>query len=91
MGGASNTSPTQQSQHQATQRESYGFLFAFMDAWKRQTGIRKLLNIILIFVSVGTYLGILLIEALFHYRKLNNGESQPFNGDPGQRVFIISP
>lgn len=61
------------------QGQSYGLVFAFVDSWKYQRPLRHLLNIGLIFVSFGTYLGVLLIEGLIHYRNLNNGNSVPYD------------
>lgn len=59
--------------------DSYGLVFAFIDSWKYQKPLRHLLNIGLIFFSAGTYLGVLLIEGLIHYRNLNNGDSVPYD------------
>lgn len=66
---------------------SYGFLFAFVDSWKRQKRLRHLLNVLLIFVSFGTYLVVLFIEGLIHYHNLNSGKSEPYGGRPGQKVW----
>jgi hypothetical protein len=63
----------------AAQQQSYGLVFSFIDSWKYQRPLRHLVNIALIFVSFGTYLGILLVEGLIHYRNLNNGDSQPYD------------
>lgn len=67
-------------------KESYGFVFAFIDSWKYQNMLRHLLNIILIFASAGTYLFILVVEGLIHYRNLNNGDSEPYDEDK-QKVW----
>jgi hypothetical protein len=60
-------------------QQSYGLIFSIIDSWKYQKAIRHLINIALITVSVGTYLVVLLIEGLIHYRNLNNGNSEPYD------------
>ena len=61
--------------------DSYGFVFAFIDSWKYQRPVRHLINLVFVFVSFGTYLAILAVEGLIHYRNLNNGDSVPYSED----------
>ena len=85
-----HTQQTQASHGQPAQQpagtQSYGLVFAMIDSWKYQKAIRHLLNAILALSTVGTYLVILLIEGLIHYRNLNNGDSQPYD-ESKQKVW----
>ncbi|MFB6070076.1 MAG: zinc ribbon domain-containing protein [Halanaeroarchaeum sp.] len=69
------------------QNQDVGFIFAFVDSWQRQKTIRRLLNIVLIFVSFGTYLGLLLVEGLVHYHNLKTGKSVPYREHEHQKVW----
>lgn len=57
----------------------HGLIFALVDSWKRQNTIRHLLNVILIFVSLGTYVVLLLLEGVVHYYNLNKGKYPPYD------------
>lgn len=83
-----NQHSTQQTNRQSTKQENYGLIFAQMDAWKYQRPLRHLLNIIFIFGSLGTYLVLLVIEGLVHYRNLNAGKVEPYD-ESKQKVFTV--
>lgn len=70
-----------QSESESQSDSSHGLVFSIIDSWKYQRPLRHLANIILVFVSAGTYLGVLLVEGLIHYRNLNNGDSEPYDED----------
>lgn len=78
---------TAQVRSSSRSRENIGFIFAFVDSWKRQKGLRHLLNIVLVFASFGTYLGVLLVEGLIHYHNLNTGKSEPYQEREDQKVW----
>lgn len=67
--------------------EDIGLVFAFVDSWKRQRALRHIFNIVLIFVSVGTYLVVLLVEGLIHYHNLKSGKSHPYKERQDQKVW----
>ncbi len=73
-------------QQQQTGQQSYGLIFSIIDSWKYQRPLRHLFNIVLAFSTVGTYLFILLLEGLIHYRNLNSGSSQPYD-ESKQKVW----
>jgi ribosomal protein L40E len=83
-GGGGQPAATQNTPQGSAQ--SYGLVFSIIDSWKYQKAIRHLLNAVLAFSTVGTYLVVLLIEGLIHYRNLNNGDSEPYD-ESKQKVW----
>ncbi|WP_276296193.1 hypothetical protein [Haloarcula ordinaria] len=80
---------TQADDSSSTTPDRYGFLFAVWDAMKRHNTIRTIANLVFIPFSAGTYLAILAIEGFIHYRHLNAGNVEPYEGDAAQRVWVI--
>ena len=67
--------------------DSYTFIFALMDSWERHRTSRVLVDLALIFISAGIWLGIILGESLDHYYKLNRGHVEPFDEEEDSYVW----
>ena len=67
--------------------ESVGFVMAFVDLWKVKRPARHFIDLVMIFVSFGTYLGLYIIEALVHYYYLTKGRYDLYNEQTDTRIW----
>lgn len=64
-----------------------GIIVAFVDLWKVKRPIRHLLDLVLIFVSFGTYLAIYFTEAFIHYYYLKKGKYGIYNEQTDSKIW----
>lgn len=64
-----------------------GIIVAFVDLWKVKRPVRHLLDLILIFVSFGTYLAIYFTEAFIHYYYLKKGKYTIYNEQTDTKIW----
>ncbi len=60
---------------------------AFVDLWKAKKAVRHLLDLILIFVSFGTYLAIYFVEAFVHYYYLKKGKYGIYDEETDSEIW----
>ena len=58
-----------------------------MDMAKAKKPFRHLIDLILVFFTVGLYLKILIVEWLWHYYNLKKGKYAPFDADRDTKIW----
>ena len=86
LGGSARSQKSPQSSNQSV-RTDIGVFFALEDMLESKKGARHLIDLILIFITFGTYLAIMAIEWLNHYYKLKKGVYPPFNPELHEEVW----
>lgn len=72
-----------------TGQDNIGIIYAHIDAQQRKKTLRNLFDLGLALVSVGFYLGVMLVEGMRHYYKLKRGQREPYDANRHEKVWIV--